>query len=406
MPAVHAVREDCDGLARALLFMGRLAREMPPSWDGDRISIPICSPSGGCLGRALPGRGIWLNDDLKNLGIRGTLPYVYERSPVSWLVDFFRDASFDQAERAWRYAQRRHRAKPLSFVRDPELGAITGLDGIIAARGLGKGEDRIVNKNVLTTVVNAWSSLWRVGGLPTAGTYTAIPGGSAPTRSTNGAWSYGLTDPTGGDKKYLLGVGYTCTQIIQMLLVHDLLIEAGNIAMSTTGTKTITSTALTRYTNGKGVMVCGVVTTAFGTGIGAWNLLSYTDQDGNTGQVGQVCNSAASTIVERTVPNSAPFLGTYIPLAAGDYGLRAISTMTVGTAHTAGLMALEVTFPLMWIPGIIANVWVEKPAPEKLLGMQELVTTGGGVLGCLSGYVLTGATSLGTFQASLITCAG
>jgi hypothetical protein len=397
-------REDCDALACSLSNIGRIIRRLPPSWDGANSSFPVCSPEGTLIGRALPGRGLALPWDLKELGIHAVIPGVYERTPVNQLIDFFRETPFEKAERAWHYVQRRHRATPLSFGHDPERGAITGVDGIIAANTAGKVQRVSVIKTMTAaTAVNAWTSLWRATGNPTAGIYTNTPG-TAPDRTNQAAWSLAMSNPTGTDKKYLLSCPFMCSQIINCLFLVDLLLEIGNLSVATTGAKTVSSVALTRHTTGADVWALLNVTTALGTGTGAMTI-TYTDQDGNTAQTSPTFNTVASTPVDRTLPNSFP-VGSYIPLAAGDYGLRAVANLNVNTAHTAGVVAMEISKPLMLIPSGVANALADLPAPDKLLGMVELQETAGGELGCLHGYILAGATGLGTFQAFPLMVAG
>src|SRR5678815_135861 len=111
MPSIHTSRGDPDALARSLRALAKMARKAPPVWDAHGMSVPVCSPGGGMMGRLLYGRGLYLNDDLKSFGITRSIRGVYERSATAWLTDFFRDASYEKAEAAWRAAERAHRAK-------------------------------------------------------------------------------------------------------------------------------------------------------------------------------------------------------------------------------------------------------------------------------------------------------
>jgi hypothetical protein len=405
MVAVHTARQDCDILAANLSNIVRIIRGLPPSWDGSKSSFPVCTPEGVLIGRALPGRGLALPFDLKEVGIHGMLPGVYERTSVNKLIDVFRETKFNEAESYSRAAHRRRHRGPVPFVHDPERGAISGTDAIILARTSGKAQRVTITKTMTApTAINAWTSLWRAAGNPTAGVYTNTPG-TAPSRTNQAAWSLGMWNPTAPDKKYLLSCPFMCSQIMNSLFVVDLLLEIGNLSVATTGAKTVNSVALTRHTNGADVWALLVVTTALGTGTGAYTI-TYTDQAGNTAQTSQTFNSAASTPVDRTLPNSAPYIGSYIPLADGDTGLRAVANLNVNTAHTAGVVAMEISTPMLLIASGVANALSDLPAADKILGMTELETTAGGELGCLHAYVLAGATSLGTFQAYPNTVAG
>jgi hypothetical protein len=64
-------------LAERLTEWAALAWAMPPAWEGASISHAI-GGDGGAIGRILPGKGLLLKEDLKNLGINKPLPAVYE----------------------------------------------------------------------------------------------------------------------------------------------------------------------------------------------------------------------------------------------------------------------------------------------------------------------------------------
>lgn len=95
-------------------------------------------------------------------------------------------------------------------------------------------------------------------------------------------------------------------------------------AITTTGVKTINSSALTRYTTGDGVMVWAEVSTVTATNVVVVNLNSYTNQDGTNGR------SGASV----SFPTNATNVGSWVqlPLQAGDYGVRSVESINVTTA--------------------------------------------------------------------------
>ena len=287
--------------------------------------------------------------------------------------------------------------------------AITTYDGIINARANGKAMDATYSKTSLTTVAQAFSTLWRAGGLPVAGSYTNIPTGAVHDRATVGSWG-GIGDPGGSDKKYLLTIGYGSTSSIDWGILVDLLVCAGNINAAITTSQSITSAALTRQygsTAGAGVMVTFEVTTALGTGTGTFSLTSYTDQDGNTGAVSQTGTSVASAIANRLVPTGAAtdVAVPWIALASGDFGVRAISTFAFSAAHTAGVIALNMAYPLAFIPGLASNLYVERDSTTQIDGLTELVNVSQ-VVGCLTWYLQTNSTTTGSFRAFARTCSG
>src|SRR6266487_2217033 len=123
------------------------------------------APDGARLGYVLPGRGIYLDHDLKSLGINRPIPGVFERSRFHRLMDRLND----------------------------ERGAITTYDGIVSGRANGKGEDIVIAKSSITT----------------------------------GAWSDRLTNPTGSDKKYLIAVGWGCSSAHNFAILVDMHQQSG-----------------------------------------------------------------------------------------------------------------------------------------------------------------------------------
>lgn len=284
-----------------------------------------------------------------------------------------------------------------------EMGAITTYDGIINARGTGKAFDRTVSKLSITTVTAAYSSLFQAGGVPGPGTYTPIPGGAALDRSSAGAWSIGLANPTSPDKKYLITLGYTHSSTINMLILIDLLVAAGGISANTTASQTINSVALTRYTDGAGVMMTFDVTTALGSTVSNLTVTSYTNQAGTTGRTTPAVPMTTSAIVARLQPVA---LGPFMEMQAGDFGIRSVQTLAFSAAMGAGVVALNLYFPLAFVPGVAANIYMERGSTVSVDGLTELVTTAGGVLGCLTAYILAGATSSGVGTYFMRTCDG
>src|SRR5437764_607177 len=76
-----------DFIAENLIRMGLQARRMPPAWDVAGISHLVAGPQGQYIGKLLPGRGIYVDVDLKSLGITKPPPFVYERSRYRRILD-------------------------------------------------------------------------------------------------------------------------------------------------------------------------------------------------------------------------------------------------------------------------------------------------------------------------------
>ncbi len=411
-PVVAATRGkghfDPDALALHLMHAAATARAMPPAWDGCRSSIPYMSPNGGMMGRMLPGRGLYLFDDLKNLGISRRVPGVLERSPVQRLVDRFaggkRVLHIDPVRRSLGRAAKISYDERLGII-DAERGAISAWDGVINARASAKLSDWLGSLLSITTVANNWSCLFRAGGSPGTGAYTNIPSGAVLTRADAGAWTVGIQNPTGSDKSYLLTFGYSAAQQINGLLLVDQLVGAGNINANINTSQTVNSTAITRNWTPLAPAALGqiilVVTTALGATGSNFTASSYTDQDGNTAQTTAAIAMTGSAIVERLQPvQLAPIIG----LAAGDYGVRSVETVIFSAAMGAGVVALVIFWPIAYYPGVAANTYMETP-PSAFSYFTEIVNASG-VIGCLTAFALTNTTSTGVFNFKLQTCTG
>lgn len=417
------MRYDPDRAARVLVDAAGIARRAPPAWDGDHIVTKLFTPEGGFLGDMLPGRGLALAHDLRAFGIECPLPHVYERSAVQRAQENV--ARWGEALEAKRHMfARRGLLRPLF---DPQWGAIelvsvspevaaakslaaaiTTYDGIISARAGGNANDTTMSKASLTTVAQAFSSIFRAGGMPVAGTFTNIPGGAVHTRASVGAWNGITALVTGTNKKYLLTIGFGSSSAIDWGILVDLLVGCGNVLATVNTAQAITSTAQTRQygtTLGAGVMGTLLVTTAIGTTASNINLSSYTDQDGTTGASGAAEAMTVSCIADRLQPvgNNSPWL----MLASGDYGIRSVETgITLSAAMSAGVMALMLCFPLAYVPGLASNLYVERDSTTQIDGLTELVQDGSDIIGCLTWLLQTNSTTSGTFRAFARCCEG
>lgn len=281
-----------------------------------------------------------------------------------------------------------------------ELGAITTWDEVLASRANGKADDRMYYKASQTTLGAAWSSFFRSGGVPGAGAYAVIPGGAV--HNVNSAGAMFLTNPTSPDKKYLLNFGVQHLSGTNVVLLLDLLVAAGNINANATGDQTVNTVALTRDTSGVGVMMILEVTTALGAT--ASNVtLTYTNQAGTTGRSTGAQAMTGSAITFRLQPVTG---GALIPLQAGDTGVRSVQTANFSAAMGAGVVAVLLYRPLVLVPTLATTTFVERNTPAMLSGITALVTDAGGLLGCLTVFVLPSTTSTGVQTYFLQTCSG
>lgn len=365
---------DIDIAGANITRLAQIAKNMPPAWDGARIAHYAGMPDGGQIGLVLPGRGLKLTCDLKELGITRPIPYVYEDTPTRHLMDML----------------------------GSERGAITTYDGIIAARCGGLGQDLTYTKASLVTVGDLWSAMSSVGsGVPQAMTFTAISGGAAHINTNAGAWSLGMSNPAGSSKKYLLTLGWAAAQQVNFMVLADLLVAAGGISATINTSQTVNTTALTRYTTGAGVMGIYEVTTQIGTT--ASNLTTtYTNSTPTGSRSTGAQLFTTSAIVGRLLPIT---LGLHLPLQAGDFGITSVQTAQLSAAMSAGAFCLQLYYPLAFCPGVQANQYTERDSTVQIDGITELVNASQ-VLGCLQIYVLPSTSSTGIMNVFLRTCEG
>ena len=179
---------------------------------------------------------------------------------------------------------------------------------------------------------------------------------------TGETWSEGALSH-GGDvtpaTKHFLGAGATVVAaagapwyIMAIDLVGYVPLSGTNV--STTGTKTVTMTALSgshRYPNGQGLRMFVAADTAMGANAPTC-IVNYLDTGGAAGAtttftstasigIGQILNSG----------NAANKYNPFIPLAVGDTGVSDIvSVVWAGTAHASGAVVVGLCKPLWTIP--------------------------------------------------------
>ena len=130
---------------------------------------------------------------------------------------------------------------------------------------------------------------------------------------------------TGSDEKYMTewAVQTSSNAAAGAYMLLDRLVSVSQLITST-GTKTINSSALTRYTTGAGVAIFLEVSTVTATNAVVVSVNSYTNQSGTAGRAGAAI----------TFPSTALNVGTWMqmPLQAGDSGARSVESISVTTA--------------------------------------------------------------------------
>jgi hypothetical protein len=200
---------------------------------------------------------------------------------------------------------------------------------------------RVAGVAATAPIAGRGCSLWTYDGTPAGG---AVPTSAAiPGRTTTGALRF--VAATGGRDLHLIGASVT-PLTAGVYLLYDRLFHSGGLSGTSTADQTVQgstpSPALTRNTGGAGNIAWYEIYTAIGTSTTTLTM-TYTDQDGNTGQTATI-NIGATGFREVTRAQR-------IPLAAGDAGVRAVEKVKLtASTGTAGDFGITIAQPLAWIP--------------------------------------------------------
>jgi len=204
---------------------------------------------------------------------------------------------------------------------------------------------------IAAEAAGCWETFWPRIGITGAGAApSSTPGmqySGTQASPVNGAMCFPDETP---DQKHIIGLT-GLTTVTGTLLVYDRLFGVGAVATGSTGDKALDNgtIGIPRYTNGNGVIPMLEVTVAT-TSAAVVTLSSYVNQDGDT----------VVTAPSVTYPAAATDVGTmvFLPLAAGDYGCRNVTTLNVGTSgansSTCNVCLIK---PLAFLPisGLLAN---------------------------------------------------
>lgn len=210
-----------------------------------------------------------------------------------------------------------------------------------------------------TGVAGTWYSAWQWAGYPGAGDVSGTAKAAVQCNDgTTGALTHGGNVST--DTKHLLRVGaqaFAATAVPGfMMLVDRLLYYPGIDATSNANQGLTNGVTLPRYTSGEGVRAFLEVTTAITTTTGVFTFgdSGYTNTTPTGGrQHGVTVNTASSSAVAR-IPHSSQtasaFWNPFLPMQAGDTGVKSVESVKFTTAHGAGVVCLVLCYPLITLP--------------------------------------------------------
>lgn len=224
--------------------------------------------------------------------------------------------------------------------------AITSLNALIAAASAGQRWRTDWNKITGAGAYTAGRSydMSALSGYPVANAWpgTALTFVECDEATGNGTQIFGIRN--GGnvtpDIKNLLNMGAittAATGIPSTLVLVDIEGYWPGITNNSLSAQTLAGTPSTRATNGEGLRLYWVQTSA--AGATAQNIaLSYTDQSGNTCNALPVTVSMTASAIVGHISHSgvaANNYGPFLPLTSGDYGVRNVASVTFSAANTA-----------------------------------------------------------------------
>lgn len=216
------------------------------------------------------------------------------------------------------------------------------------------------------TTQGVWFDLSMSPGNPVPQYYAAAPLASVALRqSTDGGLPHGgaVTPRSKHLFRFMAMTPASATPLAMPMMILDYLLFYPFIDEGTTDEQfLINSVPLPRYTGGEGVRIMAV-SVAGRTGLQTFQV-NYTNSAGVSGRLSQVVtqnnNSVNGSIVTShpTINGSA---GPFIPLQAGDTGVRSIESVTMISGVDVGLFTLVLVKPLAQasIRGIDAPVEID-----------------------------------------------
>ena len=222
-----------------------------------------------------------------------------------------------------------------------------------------------------------WYSLWMVGGQPGSGVFTGTNLNHIRTTDvTAGALYHGGNKST--DTKHLVYMNALSSAgaISPTLMLVDMVgFYVLDTYTSTVQFTLVNTTGPDRYISAGQSGLQAVVISHGTTVAGTITELTYVDQDGNAGSMptGVAVALTAGLIGTGTLGSRVitTLAGPFIPLAAGDCGMRSITTATVTETGAIPFRILMVK-PLAIIPTPVAGVPGERDLAMQVANLERV----------------------------------
>lgn len=243
-----------------------------------------------------------------------------------------------------------------------------------------------------------WYSLFRGGGNPPAdtilgtGTNLAFQALTDATTNATGIPHGGNVGGGTGYKHLLNAAAQTAaaTTAPCVLMLVDLLGFYPVTSVTTTGAQTLNNTVtLPRYTDGAGVQAFITPSTVMGAATPNISI-GYTNSASTAGRatpatlpIGNTAAAVTSIVYSGT---GAGKFGPFMPLQAGDAGIKSVQTVTISASYVSGVLNLVLCKPLLTMPITTLGVTAERDLVNQLASMPKVYDGA-----CLAWLMLAGA---------------
>lgn len=239
------------------------------------------------------------------------------------------------------------------------IGAFASIDSVVAAFTGGKGQTiNFAKTGVASNAIGNANDLWTRAGFPVAGAAAAAaPGGTVPTSATTGALPFKNIGTA--NSGHYLNWALSASVINNSLLLYDRIFAVSKTMNSTT-TQAVTGVP-TRYQNttaGANDYIGGNFcfptnpTTVLAATAHNWTVCTYLDEANAAGTFPSIAGVSACVVggVDLAVGS------WFMPLAAGDVGVKALTQMQCSAAVATGTIDFVIGHPIAVNACPVANL--------------------------------------------------
>jgi hypothetical protein len=240
-----------------------------------------------------------------------------------------------------------------------------------------------------------WYALSQSGGNPAANSIFGT-GTNLAFQSLSDSVATAAGIPHGGNVggyKHLLNAAAqtaAATTAPCVLMLVDLLGFYPITTVTTTGAQTLNNTVtLPRYTDGAGVQAFLTPSTVMGAATPNLSI-GYTNSASTAGRATPTTlpignTAAAVTSIVYSGAGAGKF-GPFLPLQAGDAGIKSAQTVTISASYLSGVLNLVLCKPLMTLPITTLGVTAERDLVNQFASMPRVYDGA-----CLAWLMLAGA---------------